>query len=454
MFKFPWPSARRTIPGGNQEWEVDPGGVDGAFTTIQAAIDAILDASASKPYAVFIHSGIYDENVVNKSYVSLVGIGKDPVIIRPVTDPIGAAGHGLTLQNITGTMTIANISIETGSNVATDYALRILDTVGDPTGRIEFHHCHIAAPNGGSGYLISNATNKTALFFDLNGTDPSGGTSTGMKISSGQTELYNGNIAARNFGVDQDGGTVAIRGVFFTVSTADSSTAYRKTAGNLYAPGAMLYCDASGTGSTGIDISGGATGIEHLRGAGTSYGIRERSGATVDLIESHAEATAAGGIALSIEEGVVFGCVRGIVINEAAATGVSINGGITGATARFLDSLTAATPAGQNAIITAGTCVIAIDKLVTVDGNRVWGGTLTLVTFTPSVWMVGSADFVGVASVAVALPAATPMPSDQYQVHIELPANRTWWITNKAVGSFTIQLSAALTGTVPWSVVY
>lgn len=45
------------------------------YSTIQAAIDAITDASINKQYLIQIYPGVYSENVTIKSYIHLQGIG-------------------------------------------------------------------------------------------------------------------------------------------------------------------------------------------------------------------------------------------------------------------------------------------------------------------------------------------------------------------------------------------
>jgi len=45
------------------------------FTSIQAAINSIADASATKPYVILVYPGVYTENLICKDYVHLTGFG-------------------------------------------------------------------------------------------------------------------------------------------------------------------------------------------------------------------------------------------------------------------------------------------------------------------------------------------------------------------------------------------
>jgi len=49
--------------------------------TIQAAINSITDASASKRYAVLVYPGTYTEQITMKAYVDLVGMDRDSCVI-------------------------------------------------------------------------------------------------------------------------------------------------------------------------------------------------------------------------------------------------------------------------------------------------------------------------------------------------------------------------------------
>lgn len=80
----------------------------GQFTTIQAAIDSITDASASKPYVVYVYPGVYDEQVTLKDYVSLYGasrmgtriVHEDGAVTPPTDGYVVKVMQGCTVSNI------------------------------------------------------------------------------------------------------------------------------------------------------------------------------------------------------------------------------------------------------------------------------------------------------------------------------------------------------------------
>lgn len=73
---------------------------DPFYSTIQAAINSITDASLTNPYGIYVYPGNYTESITLKSYVSIIGSGVQSTIIKgngtsaTVTGPSTDSGVG------------------------------------------------------------------------------------------------------------------------------------------------------------------------------------------------------------------------------------------------------------------------------------------------------------------------------------------------------------------------
>lgn len=102
--------ALRTAPVGQTRVVAKSGG---DFTSIQAAIDSITDASESKPWVIRVAPGVYTEKVTLKPWISLEGMSPQAVIVRWT----GGDGGGLS-TNAHATLTpaenteVRNLTVE------------------------------------------------------------------------------------------------------------------------------------------------------------------------------------------------------------------------------------------------------------------------------------------------------------------------------------------------------
>lgn len=98
------------------------------FTSIQAAIDSITDASIDNNYCIRVMPGIYEEDVVLKDYVDLQGIGGQIATIEgslswPATTCTEGAWSSLdniTVQNTAATQSMAVMTVEEGWHYITN----------------------------------------------------------------------------------------------------------------------------------------------------------------------------------------------------------------------------------------------------------------------------------------------------------------------------------------------
>jgi len=99
----------------------------GDFSTIQAAINSITDASPTNPYVVYIFPGIYEERVTSKNYVSLIGIDRRSCKIisnQTYTPPNAHSGYVVQITN----GELQNLYIENTRSSYPSVAITITDS--------------------------------------------------------------------------------------------------------------------------------------------------------------------------------------------------------------------------------------------------------------------------------------------------------------------------------------
>jgi len=109
-------------------WVADDG--TGDFTTVQAALDSITDATATKPYLIRIAPGVYETatRITTKDHVDIEGSGQDITIIRCTScstaqnEDVRIAAVDLSSRTEIRQLTIDNTKQPVGSWVAAVYA--------------------------------------------------------------------------------------------------------------------------------------------------------------------------------------------------------------------------------------------------------------------------------------------------------------------------------------------
>jgi len=128
---------------------VTVGKANAQFTTIQGAIDSILDATTSKRYTVLVNPGLYSEAVVMKAFVDVVGLDRFSCQISITS------ANCVTSAN---DCEIANFHIY---QTAAFNALRLVNTTNTFTVR----NCYITATRTGTGVVTISTTSG---FKDIN----------------------------------------------------------------------------------------------------------------------------------------------------------------------------------------------------------------------------------------------------------------------------------------------
>lgn len=100
------------------------------FAAIQAAIDSITDASAAKPYLVWVAAGVYSETVTLKPFVHLLGAGQEATLITSNVGDPGFPANVATLV-LSGSTSVRDLSIENTGTSQHNIALLAPNSVVD-----------------------------------------------------------------------------------------------------------------------------------------------------------------------------------------------------------------------------------------------------------------------------------------------------------------------------------
>ncbi len=138
-----WDCGSPVVPGYARTVVVAASGGD--FTTAQAAVNSITDASATNPYLIWIAPGIYAETVTLKPYVHLQGAGRDVTVLQGnITDDNGSPVDKATLILDSNTSARDLTVTNTGSGGQTRVGILV------PIGRGNVRIVNVIASSGGT----------------------------------------------------------------------------------------------------------------------------------------------------------------------------------------------------------------------------------------------------------------------------------------------------------------
>jgi hypothetical protein len=162
----------------------------GQFTTIQAAIDSITDASATKPYSVLVYPGLYAENLVHKQYVSVTAMGASDTIIY--------GRHTLSAgTNLLFNLTLAYDQVDAepmfksvaGSTSLTFdlLYLQFSNTTSNPSKLVELTDCGFYPFRTSWSVSVANSLTTTQNLVYLDGTGECIGTANDIRVTAAIT---------------------------------------------------------------------------------------------------------------------------------------------------------------------------------------------------------------------------------------------------------------------------
>lgn len=155
----------------------------GDFTSIQAALDSIVDASASNRYLVYVAPGVYAESVIMESYVDIQGSGElTTKITQPGTTSIFGTVWGVDDAELRF-LTVEN----TGGST---YAIALYNS-GSP----RLTHISLTASGGTYNYGMYNSW-VSPLLLNVTATVSGGAASYGLYNSQSYPTITNSFISA------------------------------------------------------------------------------------------------------------------------------------------------------------------------------------------------------------------------------------------------------------------
>jgi hypothetical protein len=238
----------------------------GDFTTIQAAIDSITNASADRPYLVYVAPGIYAEKVALKNFVSLEGAGQGTTIIRWFGSAT-ALGPASTLRTASDS-SVRHLTVE--STVISELA-QFAVAIGNFSGTSPRLNHVTAIATGASVsnhavYSFDSAPHLEHVTAVASGGDNANGiNSLDTAITMLRVTVTASEGSSTNYGIRSSASTVSMSDVIATASGGSSS-----------------YAVSSGNGSSATIRSsvlrGTTNSIRHLGGSTAMVAFSEIDG--------------------------------------------------------------------------------------------------------------------------------------------------------------------------------
>ena len=122
------------------------------YTSIQAAIDSITDASSSKNYTILVYPGTYAENITMKQYVDILGYSRERTIIEgKLTPAIHTDISNITIQKalpndyLVDTSGVYSLTFHYVTIYNTDEGGAVKNSGG--ASGVRFYHCELHTEN-------------------------------------------------------------------------------------------------------------------------------------------------------------------------------------------------------------------------------------------------------------------------------------------------------------------
>jgi hypothetical protein len=353
----------------------------GDYTSIQAALDVITDATESNPYLVRVMPGIYEEPVTLKPFVTVQGSGRKLTVISYTVTSTGAPASGTVVG--ADDAGLANLSVV--NNHASDRGAAIYNSSVDG---MTIDGVSALASGGTFNYAIYNTYSSPEIQNTIAAASAGTDTNYGVYNYYSSPEIEDSVATASggvySYGVFNQVSSPRLQNVVARASDASSSTvaiynylqssptivdSRAESSGGTYSAGVASYVSSSAT----IENSTvGASGGSHPRAVFND----ENSSTTF----THSTATASGGSLDSTGILNAFGSSATVRFSTVSASAGS--GGAYG-----VENRDGSTASLYSAIISAtvGTVSYGLHNVsatsptvVTVDGAWIYGGNYAI----------------------------------------------------------------------------
>ena len=221
----------------------------GDFTSVQAALDSITDASASKHYLVWVGPGTYNERVQMKTFVDIEGAGE---LATRITAP-GGSGFSAASSTVSGAndAELRNLAVE-NTGGGTD-AMAIFNASASPL------LSNITATAGGADNNkgVVNAGSSPTMT-DVTATASGGNSAFGVANSGGSSPtmtqvIAKGTGADYNVGVNNAGSSPTMTDVSATAEGGSFARGMENSTSSPKLTNVSVTASGASSENTGID---------------------------------------------------------------------------------------------------------------------------------------------------------------------------------------------------------
>ena len=302
----------------------------GDYTSVQAAIDSIADASAAVPYLVWVAPGVYEGTVTMKPHVHVQGAGQEATRIASTASGAGALPSQATLALASDT-SLRDLTVVNGTSKDNGAAL-----IGEEgtTGAVVAGVTVVAQGGGTENYAIvvtgsgTSVTLRDVTALAENASDYN----YGLYVSIGASATVHGGAYTGRGGTSSRGIYALAATLEATGAEALSENGSQANAGLLLVGGSATLRGGSYTARGGSDARGLYNSAGTLRAEGVTARGEDASGAGYGLYNRAGTATLIGG-SMTARDAVTDTCG---ILNE--TTTASSASGASGAPPEAADS--------------------------------------------------------------------------------------------------------------------